>query len=74
MTVNAMRKKSNDDDVISLAKVLIKNWKKFIGGMPIFSTFNLSNFVIKCTQQIYRVVKWKRRIGERRVEVFREII
>jgi len=32
MTVNAMRKKSNDDDVISLAKVLIKNWKKFIGG------------------------------------------
>ena len=25
-----MRKKSQDDEVIGLAKVLIKNWKKFL--------------------------------------------
>lgn len=32
MTVNALRKSSKDDEVISLAKTLIKNWKKFISG------------------------------------------
>ncbi|KAF7991922.1 hypothetical protein HCN44_010723 [Aphidius gifuensis] len=32
MTVNALRKSSTDDDVISLSKVLIKNWKKFLSG------------------------------------------
>lgn len=31
MTVNALRKSTNDDDVISLSKTLIKNWKKFLG-------------------------------------------
>lgn len=31
MTVNALRKSSSDDDVISLSKTLIKNWKKFLG-------------------------------------------
>lgn len=30
MTVNALRKSSKDDEVISLAKTLIKNWKKFL--------------------------------------------
>lgn len=32
MTVNALRKSSKDEEVISLAKTLIKNWKKFISG------------------------------------------
>lgn len=32
MAVNALRKSSNDDDVISLAKTLIKNWKKLLGS------------------------------------------
>ena len=32
MTVNALRKSSKDDDVISLSKTLIKNWKKFLSG------------------------------------------
>lgn len=32
MTVNALRKSSKDDDVISLAKTLIKNWKKFLSS------------------------------------------
>lgn len=32
MTVNALRKSSTDDEVISLAKTLIKNWKKFLSG------------------------------------------
>ncbi|XP_063223964.1 transcription elongation factor S-II isoform X2 [Bacillus rossius redtenbacheri] len=32
MTVNALRKSSSDDDVISLSKTLIKNWKKFLSG------------------------------------------
>ncbi|CAG9840576.1 unnamed protein product [Diabrotica balteata] len=32
MTVNALRKSSKDDEVISLSKTLIKNWKKFISG------------------------------------------
>ncbi|XP_037798623.1 transcription elongation factor S-II-like [Penaeus monodon] len=30
MTVNALRRASSDDDVISTAKQLIKNWKKFV--------------------------------------------
>lgn len=30
MTVNALRKSSKDDEVISLCKTLIKNWKKFL--------------------------------------------
>ncbi|XP_022692851.1 transcription elongation factor S-II-like isoform X1 [Varroa jacobsoni] len=34
MAVNALRKSSNDDDVISLAKTLIKNWKKLLGSTP----------------------------------------
>ncbi|CAH0388603.1 unnamed protein product [Bemisia tabaci] len=32
MTVNALRKSSNDEEVMSLSKVLIKNWKKFLSG------------------------------------------
>ena len=38
MTVNALRKSSTDEEVISLAKTLIKNWKKFLSG-----TNNTSN-------------------------------
>merc|ERR1719209_64006 len=30
MTVNALRKSSNDDEVITLAKSLIKTWKKLL--------------------------------------------
>lgn len=30
MTVNALRKSSRDEEVISLSKTLIKNWKKFL--------------------------------------------
>lgn len=30
MTVNELRKSSSDDEVISLSKTLIKNWKKFL--------------------------------------------
>ncbi|KAK0181930.1 hypothetical protein PV327_000108 [Microctonus hyperodae] len=32
MTVNALRKSSHDEEVISLSKTLIKNWKKFLSG------------------------------------------
>ncbi|XP_046990778.1 transcription elongation factor S-II [Schistocerca americana] len=32
MTVNALRKSSTDEEVISLSKTLIKNWKKFLSG------------------------------------------
>lgn len=34
MTVNALRKCSKDDEVISLSKTLIKNWKKFLSCPP----------------------------------------
>merc|ERR1719500_135810 len=30
MTVNALRKSSSDDEVIAMAKSLIKTWKKFV--------------------------------------------
>ncbi|XP_014249670.1 transcription elongation factor S-II [Cimex lectularius] len=46
MTVNALRKSSNDDEVISLSKTLIKNWKKFLGGKetpPTSSSKKLKN-------------------------------
>lgn len=32
MTVNALRKSSKDEEVISLSKTLIKNWKKFLSA------------------------------------------
>lgn len=32
MTVNNLRKASNSDDVVSLSKTLIKNWKKLLPG------------------------------------------
>ncbi|XP_050309525.1 transcription elongation factor S-II [Anthonomus grandis grandis] len=32
MTVNALRKSSKDDEVIGLAKTLIKHWKKFLNS------------------------------------------
>jgi transcription elongation factor S-II len=35
MTVNALRKSSTDEDVISMAKALIKSWKKFLTGKSI---------------------------------------
>uniref|UniRef100_A0A182MGK8 Transcription elongation factor n=1 Tax=Anopheles culicifacies TaxID=139723 RepID=A0A182MGK8_9DIPT len=34
MTVNELRKCSKDDEVISLAKSLIKSWKRFLAGTP----------------------------------------
>lgn len=34
MTVNSLRKSSNDEEVISLAKTLIKTWKKLLSGSP----------------------------------------
>lgn len=38
MTVNALRKSSKDDEVISLSKTLIKNWKKFLSGSNVKET------------------------------------
>jgi transcription elongation factor S-II len=34
MTVNELRKCSKDEEVISLAKTLIKNWKRFLAAAP----------------------------------------
>ncbi|XP_003740270.1 transcription elongation factor S-II [Galendromus occidentalis] len=34
LTVNTLRKSSQDDEVILLAKTLVKNWKKLIGSTP----------------------------------------
>uniref|UniRef100_U5EY68 Transcription elongation factor n=1 Tax=Corethrella appendiculata TaxID=1370023 RepID=U5EY68_9DIPT len=34
MTVNELRKCSKDDEVISLSKTLIKNWKRFLASTP----------------------------------------
>lgn len=34
MTVNSLRKSSTDDEVITLAKSLIKSWKKLLSGTP----------------------------------------
>lgn len=31
MSVNCIRKQSSDDEVIALAKVLIKDWKRLLG-------------------------------------------
>ncbi|KAF5297665.1 hypothetical protein FQA39_LY11996 [Lamprigera yunnana] len=43
MTVNALRKSSKDEEVISLAKTLIKNWKKFLSGTNNSSTKDTSS-------------------------------
>lgn len=34
MAVNELRKTSSDDEVISLSKTLIKNWKRFLAATP----------------------------------------
>lgn len=34
MTVNELRKSSKDEEVISLSKTLIKNWKRFLASTP----------------------------------------
>lgn len=34
MTVNELRKKTKDEEVNSLSKTLIKNWKRFLAGTP----------------------------------------
>lgn len=34
VSVNALRKHSSDEDVIALAKSLIKSWKKLLGACP----------------------------------------
>lgn len=38
MTVNELRKCSKDEEVISLSKTLIKNWKKFLASTPTSSS------------------------------------
>lgn len=44
MTVNELRKCSKDDEVIALAKTLIKNWKKFLSkDAPSSNSSNSSN-------------------------------
>ena len=35
MTVNELRKCSKDDEVITLSKTLIKNWKRFLAAVPV---------------------------------------
>lgn len=47
MTVNALRKASSDEEVISTAKQLIKNWKKFVPGMI------SSECLSACVNEIY---------------------
>ncbi|KMY90327.1 transcription elongation factor S-II [Drosophila simulans] len=42
MTVNELRKSSKDDEVIALAKTLIKNWKRFLAS-PAPTTANNSS-------------------------------
>uniref|UniRef100_A0A663MTY8 TFIIS N-terminal domain-containing protein n=1 Tax=Athene cunicularia TaxID=194338 RepID=A0A663MTY8_ATHCN len=45
MSVNALRKQSTDEEVISLAKSLIKSWKKLLGKKIILSlTMHSSGF------------------------------
>ena len=46
MTVNAIRKKSKEDQVITLAKALIKNWKKFINQGKLFRLHFFENDMI----------------------------
>ncbi|XP_068140580.1 transcription elongation factor S-II [Drosophila tropicalis] len=43
MTVNELRKSSKDDDVIALAKTLIKNWKRFLATPAPATTNNNSS-------------------------------
>lgn len=43
MSVNALRKQSTDEEVISLAKSLIKSWKKLLGkGMGLSGWIQLT--------------------------------
>lgn len=45
MTVNNFRKATSNDEVVSLAKTLIKNWKKLLPGwfLMMLATINLDS-------------------------------
>lgn len=53
MSVNALRKQSTDEEVISLAKSLIKSWKKLLGK-------KISMFL---SDSIYEEAAFSRRLG-----------
>lgn len=57
MTVNNLRKKSISDDVVSLAKTLIKNWKKLLPAGDSYvhvrcSSINISSMFGTCCLKI----------------------
>ena len=49
MTVNALRKASQDSEVIAIAKQLIKKWKKFVPGELLLFTMMCYHDIIFCT-------------------------
>lgn len=51
MSVNSLRKSCSDDTVISLAKSMIKNWKKLLGGIVVIS-FKYLN-VLRWSSRLY---------------------
>lgn len=54
MTVNALRKSSSDEEVISLSKTLIKNWKKFLSGKFLICHIGpTSNVTVNSLSKIY---------------------
>lgn len=52
MSVNAIRKQSTDDEVTSLAKSLIKSWKKLLGKCNQQITLAFS-FESTCKQNVF---------------------
>jgi hypothetical protein len=59
MTVNALRKSSTDEDVISLAKALIKSWKKFLTSIKFLNSLKINSNSTIIFKQILQLVKKK---------------
>lgn len=72
MTVNALRKSSKDDEVISLSKTLIKNWKKFLSGTNSSSTKETTTTTSTTSSGSSSSTKPPKRDKEERGAVLRE--
>lgn len=47
MTVNTLRKQCHNDEVVSLAKALIKSWKKLLTGTVMLILIQVTYLLIK---------------------------
>ena len=54
MTVNTLRKQCHNDEVVSLAKALIKSWKKLLTGTVMLISLQSTYLLIEIEWHAYQ--------------------